>query len=140
MAGDLSVAMEDMHRLAPTLYLDPLADQAEGHRVAVGVQTDQIVLGHDARARASCWKLRCPANGNSCPRSRSNRTMGRSWVVPCTARQRSRVPCIELGLEVLQITNVRPGRKLRFTYLTPDSTLPLVCARYGRHTRGSKPQ
>ena len=25
-------------------------------------------------------------------------------------------------------------------YFTPDSTLPLVCARYGRHSRGVKPQ
>jgi hypothetical protein len=30
--------------------------------------------------------------------------------------------------------------KLRFTYFTPDSTLPLVWARYARHSRGSKPQ
>ena len=25
-------------------------------------------------------------------------------------------------------------------YFTPDSTLPFVCARYARHSRGSKPQ
>lgn len=35
---------------------------------------------------------------------------------------------------------LRPGGKLRLTYLTPDSTLPLVCARYARRRRGSKPQ
>ena len=34
----------------------------------------------------------------------------------------------------------RPGRKLRLTYFTPDSTLPLVWARYGAHSRGSKLQ
>ncbi len=36
-------------------------------------------------------------------------------------------------------TNIRPGRKFRFRYFTPDSTLPLVWARSGRHTRGSPP-
>src|SRR5262249_38624888 len=33
-----------------------------------------------------------------------------------------------------------PHKKLRRTYFTPDSTLPFVCARYGRHSRGVKPQ
>ena len=33
-----------------------------------------------------------------------------------------------------------PHTKLRRTYFTPDSILPLVWARYGRHSRGVKPQ
>jgi hypothetical protein len=31
----------------------------------------------------------------------------------------------------LSSTNVRPGKKLRRKYFTPDSTLPFVWARYG---------
>ena len=39
-----------------------------------------------------------------------------------------------------KLWKMRPGAKLRFRYFTPDSTLPLVCARYGWHSRGVKPQ
>ncbi len=33
-----------------------------------------------------------------------------------------------------------PNRKFRRTYFTPDSTLPLICTWYGRHSRGVKRQ
>ena len=35
-----------------------------------------------------------------------------------------------------KLSKHRPARALRLTYFTPDSTLPLVRARYGRHARG----
>ena len=38
-------------------------------------------------------------------------------------------PFGELLVEIGQVGNLRPGKKLRFTYFTPDSTLPLVFAR-----------
>ena len=43
-------------------------------------------------------------------------------------------PFAQPGIQLLQATWFLasiPHRELRRTYLTPDSTLPLVCARYG---------
>lgn len=52
-------------------------------------------------------------------------------------------PLAELGVEVGQtrrFSALQATQALRRTYFTPDSILPFVLARYGRHNRGRKPQ
>ena len=115
---------------------------AERHRVAVGVERDQPVVGDDALARASPAGSPAGRPAASAPRLRAaKRSIGRWCVVPCMRRSAtSACQATSCSLKSSRSRNARPGRKLRLTYFTPDSTLPLVCARYGRHSRGSKPQ
>src|SRR5437870_13902095 len=74
----------------------------------------------------------------------SQRAATCSWVVPCTrwlATPHTQARnCALKSSRPLGSRPCSPQRKFRRTYFTPDSTLPLVCARYGRHSRGVKPQ
>lgn len=44
---DQLTTVKDPHLAALTLHCDGLTDQLEGHRVAVGLDADQVVLGDD---------------------------------------------------------------------------------------------
>ena len=68
--------------------------------------------------------------------SRTKRSHGRSCVVPCTRRSASSIHWARCCSSAANDAKVRPARALRFTNLTPDSTLPLVRARYGAQARG----
>ncbi len=100
MRCDFAVAMEDVHRLAPSLYLDPLADKPERHGIAVRRQTDQIIVGHDPRdprllleaALARQWHEVPAFSLKPCARQ----LVGRAVQAPIGD---GRVPFVELGLE-----------------------------------------
>lgn len=47
VGGDELAAMEDGHRLLPTLHFDGLTDQHEGHGVAVRIEADEVIGCHD---------------------------------------------------------------------------------------------
>jgi len=127
---DLLVAMEEVDRVASPLDFDALADEATGYRVAGRLKTDEIVLGHDARDARLLLERALACQGHQLSafaRKPLDRPLMRR-AVEATVRDR-RIPLIELGLKVHEIDKVCPGRQFRFTYFTPDSTLPLVCAR-----------
>src|SRR6266436_2961327 len=68
-------------------------------------------------------------------------SIGRSWVVPWIRTSAMvTLHSVSCSCRSTSSTKVRPGRKLPLKYFTPDSTLPLVWARYGWQTRGSKLQ
>ena len=129
---ELAVLAADLHGLA---------DQRERHRVAVGVDADEPVVGDDPRQRGLEAEARLAAVGSSAARSWAKRSIGRSCVVPWIRTSAMVViHSASCSCRWTSSTNSRPGRKLPLKYFTPDSTLPLVCARYGRQSRGSKPQ
>src|SRR6266481_1957114 len=91
--------------------------------------------------RASSRKLGWRAVGTRCARSCAKRSIGRSWVVPWIRTSAMvTLHSVSCSCRSTSSTKVRPGRKLPLKYFTPDSTLPLVWARYGWQTRGSKLQ
>jgi Sigma-54 interaction domain len=139
--GHPAAAVEDHELAGPAPHLDRLADEGERDRIAIGVDTNQVVLGHDAdQARLE-------------PEARlaGRRDQGRLLLREALDRALMVVPWIRTSAMVTlhsvscscrstSSTKVRPGRKLPLKYFTPDSTLPLVWARYGWQTRGSKLQ
>src|SRR5882724_5135265 len=91
--------------------------------------------------RASSRKLGWRAVGTRCARSCAKRSIGRSWVVPWIRTSAMvTLHSVSCSWRSTSSTKVRPGRKLPLKYFTPDSTLPLVWARYGWQSRGSKLQ
>src|SRR5205807_8637872 len=130
MRGDEMPATGDVQATAAARDLDGLTDEREGHRVAIRLEADKVVLGDESRLAGLEAKAGLAPVAISWWRSSVNRSAGRSWVVPwirtsaisaCHWPSCSRKSCSS--------TNVRPGRKLRLKYFTPDSTLPLVWAR-----------
>lgn len=122
--------MEDVHSVAPSLHLNPLADEPERHGIPARRQTDQVVFGHGPRD----------------PRLLLEATLTRQWneklAFSLKSRDRSLMsravqtligdrggPFVELGLKVHHINECPTREEFRFTYFTPDSTLPLVWAR-----------
>src|SRR5438876_6698388 len=49
MLGDQGATVKDPERAIAAMDLDRLVDEGEGHGVAVRVDADEVVLGHDAR-------------------------------------------------------------------------------------------
>ena len=75
-------------------------------------------------------KLGCPITGTKCGRSSAKRSSGGTWVVPWM--RGSAMVAFHSSSWAWKSTmsrKRRPGMKLRLTYFTPDSTLPLVWAR-----------
>lgn len=113
MGGDLPIAMEEVHQVAPSLHLNPLTNEAEGDGVAVGRQAHEIILGHDPRhprllleAALSGQRYQLPAFSLK-PRDRG--LMGRA--VQATVGD-GRRPFVELGLEVHHIDKCPPRQKV----------------------------
>ncbi len=65
---------------------------------------------------------------------------GTSCVVPWTRASAWLVDAARCASSSAKEANSRPASGLRFTYFTPDSTIPLVRARYGAHAFGVTPQ
>ena len=112
--------------------LDGLADQRERHRVAVGLEAHEIVAGDDAALAALQAEARLAGGGRcSCALLRGeavDRPLVGGAVDPHIGDRGHPLRRAARRKSTLS-TNSRPGRKLRLTYFTPDSTLPLVCAR-----------
>ena len=145
MLGDQRAAVEDHELAVPALHLDGLADQREGHRVAIGVDADQVVrrrrCAASARLEPEARLARASGPGARCS---CGEALDRAAHGSCRGSARRRSSAIHSASCSSQIDVIDEGRgragSCRLKYFTPDSTLPLVWARYGRQSRGSKPQ
>ena len=120
-----------MQAAAPPGDLDRLADEREGHRVAIGLEADQVVVG-DAPRLAGLQAEAGLAGGGDEVAPLAGEAVGRALVGGAVDPHVGDLglPLAELLAEVLLVDEASgPGRKLRLKYFTPDSTLPLVWAR-----------
>lgn len=112
MRRDFLVTVKDVDRVSPpSLHLDSLADEAEGHGVPVRRQTDQIVFGHDPRDPGLLLEAALVSPGHQMfafSLKPYDRRLMRGPMKPTVGDRR--VPFVEVGLQVHEIDE-RPSRQ-----------------------------
>ena len=98
--------------------LDGLPDQREGHRVAIGLEADQLVVGHAPRLAAPPGGSRAGRRWRSARRApgRSGRPAARGSCRGC-ARRRSRPATGRAAPEVLLVDEAPPGQEVALDVL-----------------------